>query len=491
MPNRLAPELLDRIAFLCEPRVAITLQREYVKRKLLSQLRKDTVRDWDHAQWLYQYNVQGDWANSAYALCAIEGDAVRMKWMDANYPCVERATALILAIQHNQLPIATYLCELGVQNFHACRLAAEKGDLPVVELLHSYRQHDVFSFCSLQVAACEGHVEVLRYLFTKFRPFIRRDNMRLLVAESIANDHIDILRYLITQGAVLTHYDMDLAAEYGFLDILMYLHDVSSAGCTYAAMDYAAGLGRLDIVRFLHENRTEGCSQHAIKVAAASGHVPVVRYLLRERLVNCTKEAVDLSASNGHLGVIYQFATRAPTFIDQTTVIAAATSGHAEVVMATLDVLRTHRPTEEDQAREAALNSAADNGRVNVVARILQFQRPRNMMPAFQLARSAYETHFLRYLRNIDAAKRAEIKKWVERETALRQERHESGVHEDLLLNDYLNYDYGWWMAIQARCDKYIRIRDLLISKDIALYDFWSDPFFPHPYLYNVVTTMH
>ncbi|KAG6953309.1 hypothetical protein JG687_00012474 [Phytophthora cactorum] len=55
----------------------------------------------------------------------------------------------------------------------------------------------------------------------------------------------------------ITTETMDLAAQYGYLEVVNWLHG-NSARCTAKAMDCAAGNGHLDVVKWLHENQMEG-----------------------------------------------------------------------------------------------------------------------------------------------------------------------------------------------------------------------------------------
>ena len=48
---------------------------------------------------------------------------------------------------------------------------------------------------------------------------------------------------------------------YGHLEVVKWLHENRTEGCSKCAMDWAAKNGHLDVVKFLHENRTEGCSK--------------------------------------------------------------------------------------------------------------------------------------------------------------------------------------------------------------------------------------
>jgi ankyrin repeat protein len=44
-------------------------------------------------------------------------------------------------------------------------------------------------------------------------------------------------------------------------------------------MNYAAMNGHLDVVRWLHEKISEGCTTRAMDYAARNGHIEVVKWL--------------------------------------------------------------------------------------------------------------------------------------------------------------------------------------------------------------------
>ena len=96
---------------------------------------------------------------------------------------------------------------------------------------------------------------------------------------------------------------MNLVAWSGHLDVVMWLHENRTEGCSYKAMDWAAGKGHLDVVKWLHENRTEGCSKYAMSLAAMHGHLDVVKWLHENRTEGCNKYAMDEAARNGYLDV--------------------------------------------------------------------------------------------------------------------------------------------------------------------------------------------
>lgn len=126
------------------------------------------------------------------------------------------------------------------------------------------------------------------------------------------------------------------AAEYGHLNIVIYLSK-QSFSCTTWAMDLAAKRGHLDIVEWLHNNRTEGCTTYAVDLAAMNGHTRVVKWLLDNRSEGGV-QAIDLAAKNGHLNMVVWLCKYKEDKNDERLVISndaidfALLNGHIEVV---------------------------------------------------------------------------------------------------------------------------------------------------------------
>ena len=76
---------------------------------------------------------------------------------------------------------------------------------------------------------------------------------------------------------------MDGSAAYGHLEMVKWLHQNRTEGCTTIAMGWAAGNGHLETVKWLHLNRTEGCTTGAI--SWAKGYIEIVKYLKENDLV--------------------------------------------------------------------------------------------------------------------------------------------------------------------------------------------------------------
>lgn len=76
----------------------------------------------------------------------------------------------------------------------------------------------------------------------------------------------DLLSHITSfqDGRPLSEWCGDMAVAYGHLSLLPHV-----TGFTARAMDLAARHGHLDVVKWLHENRSEGCTTDAMDLAAA------------------------------------------------------------------------------------------------------------------------------------------------------------------------------------------------------------------------------
>ncbi|KAG2951604.1 hypothetical protein PC128_g2800 [Phytophthora cactorum] len=174
----------------------------------------------------------------------------------------------------------------------------------------------------LCIAAEEGHVDVMQYLFDEGADDQYPDSL----FRAVRKGHLNAVKWLLNHHSYAELREdervIEEAARNGRLEIIQLLHDLdSSAGRkppsstqsaetsfwwsrSYSTMDLAASNGHLDVVQWLHLNRPRTCSSNAMDAAAANGYLDVVKWLHANRSEGCTKSAMDIAASNGHLDVI-------------------------------------------------------------------------------------------------------------------------------------------------------------------------------------------
>lgn len=119
---------------------------------------------------------------------------------------------------------------------------------------------------------------------------------------------LDMLNWLITRygpvyESVFLRNLMDTPAAYGYLHIIQYLNTYNYSAST-EAMDGSAGNGHFNVVKFLHDNRTEGCTQLAFDGAAENGHYHVMEWLYKNRTGRVSDEGMETAICNGHIEVV-------------------------------------------------------------------------------------------------------------------------------------------------------------------------------------------
>ncbi|EFA83701.1 hypothetical protein PPL_02768 [Heterostelium album PN500] len=113
-----------------------------------------------------------------------------------------------------------------------------------------------------------------------------------------ANNHLDIVKSLDMYAGSQTA--MNLAAENGHLETVIYLHNHRKEGCNHLAMDRALQNGCMDVVRFLHDNRTEGCTPTGIDKSLSYGQTAAIKFVVENRSERWTHNGLHSAVLNGH-----------------------------------------------------------------------------------------------------------------------------------------------------------------------------------------------
>ncbi|ETP03149.1 hypothetical protein F441_19864 [Phytophthora nicotianae CJ01A1] len=198
--------------------------------------------------------------------------------------------------------------------YPAIKAACTRGDLVIVRWLieHHYgreicrgNREDVEHDHFLCIAAEEGHVDVMQYLFDQgaddqypdsLLRAVRKGQLNAVkwllehhlytelwegervIEEAARNGRLEILKLLhgldssvgkkplarsveTSEWWSRSCYTLDVAASNGHLDIVQWLQLIRPKTCSSNAMDDAAANGQLEVVKWLHANRSEGCTE--------------------------------------------------------------------------------------------------------------------------------------------------------------------------------------------------------------------------------------
>ncbi|EGG16761.1 hypothetical protein DFA_07739 [Cavenderia fasciculata] len=210
--------------------------------------------------------------------------------------------------------------------------AAKNGHLSVIQFLDSIDkqvQPLIFTTQVMDNAASGGHKSLVEWLHQNRNEGGTERAIKL----ASENGHFDCVKYLVENMSIKkgTEEAMNMAALNGHYDIVVYLHQHSYI-CTTRAIDGAAAKGHLNIIKFLQENRTEGCSRGAMNISSANGHLDCVRFLHNHRSEGCTTDAMDEASANGHLSVVEYLHHNRSEGCTKYALDSAAKSNHLSIV---------------------------------------------------------------------------------------------------------------------------------------------------------------
>lgn len=219
------------------------------------------------------------------------------------------------------------------------------------------------SWGTMTIAAHHGFMDVVQWLFAEYcdDPDVDIFNLRRETAypymypmdAAASNGHLDVLKYLhelsttlevntrkrkrgdelVTEDKpICTAEAMAGAASGGHLATVQWLHDTRKLNCSSTAMEAAAGDGHLEVLQWLHQHSSEKCSTRTMDHAAAFGHLEVVKWLHQNTDAGCTTYAMDAAANAGYLDVVKWLHENRSEGCTASAMTGAAISGHMDVV---------------------------------------------------------------------------------------------------------------------------------------------------------------
>ncbi|KAL3665831.1 hypothetical protein V7S43_009257 [Phytophthora oleae] len=185
--------------------------------------------------------------------------------------------------------------------------AAIAGNLPIVKLLISrgFRVADFHSL--LDLAAAEGHLELLKWL-------VKQDFRSEGHGIQLSSKHLNVNTWLVESGLECgVEESFADACNEGSLSVVWWFVDYIDTrrvdlgvDTAQLAMNSAADNGHLEVVKWLIERglgrgpRTAS----AIHFAAISGHLEVAKYFHGQGFTDCNHDTLQIAVNGGYLAVV-------------------------------------------------------------------------------------------------------------------------------------------------------------------------------------------
>ncbi|KAL2914245.1 hypothetical protein HK105_206189 [Polyrhizophydium stewartii] len=200
---------------------------------------------------------------------------------------------IVAALRFNFNELALYLIQQELLQFRRSdfgeRLpaAAKDGRLEIIKFVFEMPGKATFLEETLTQAIVGGWVDVAHWLVTG----PAKDVWSPQLVECVAKSSLVMFGVLQQARSDLPTSDiMDAAACIGNLDLVQHMHE-RGFSCTTAAMDGAAENSHINVVRFLHDNRTEGCTRAGLARALNRSSPETLDLMLASPVSGSVKDA--------------------------------------------------------------------------------------------------------------------------------------------------------------------------------------------------------
>lgn len=174
-------------------------------------------------------------------------------------------------------------------------MARRYQSLSESEILECLKNGD--DLCDAEFVCKYGYLEVAKYLYNLGDVFHLGEGM----TAAIEYGQMNIVKWIFNNHPDFDEIDeepaLNWAAAFGQLEMLQYFAS-RNLYCSCEGANVAAGYGYLDVVKFLWETCNIQCTQDGIDFAQSAGHVHVVSYL-QEKGLRCSEDK-PLAAIHGH-----------------------------------------------------------------------------------------------------------------------------------------------------------------------------------------------
>jgi len=194
-----------------------------------------------------------DWGARTFSAAAERGNLEMVKYCVAN-GCPVNVLACAHAANYGHLECLKYLHEVAKAPWDSrtANWAASNGHLHILEYLVE-REYDEYNEFACANAAGNGHLDCLKYLHEEAKaPWDWKTANR-----AASNGHLHILEYLVERKYdefQYNEYVCVVAAEYGHLDCLKFLHETAKAPWDEWAVRYAHEYHHPECLQYLLDN---------------------------------------------------------------------------------------------------------------------------------------------------------------------------------------------------------------------------------------------
>jgi hypothetical protein len=227
---------------------------------------------WNNVRWGEKSRDEDEMMDQAWFCWQVAetNELELLKWAREEKECMWNENTIVTAALNGNLDILKYCLANECPGVHICCESAAQG----------------------------GQLECLKYLHEEVQAPWNASTAELAIE---SDNTLHIFEYLVEREYdEFSGFACIIAASYGKLDCLKYLHETAKAPWDYETASSAAQNGHLHILEYLVERKYDEFSELACENAACNGHLDCLKYLHETAKAPLNFRAVRYAIENNH-----------------------------------------------------------------------------------------------------------------------------------------------------------------------------------------------
>lgn len=148
-----------------------------------------------------------------------------------------------------------------------------------------------------------GNLEIIKYMYYK-KVIFDEDDIDICAE----NGYLDILIFLESKGINITNFTVLSAIERGKINVVKYIIKYKNTLFNFDWYIFAIEFNQFEIFKFLHISNCPFSSNfNILLVAACSGNLDIIKYIIDNVNFLITDSLITSAAANGHFDIVKYF----------------------------------------------------------------------------------------------------------------------------------------------------------------------------------------
>ncbi|EFA79808.1 hypothetical protein PPL_06627 [Heterostelium album PN500] len=273
-----------------------------------------------------------------YNECFLEYDEVSIEEKTYQYFKKLFLDSMLVAAEVGALHLIEYVERFFPYDLdyrYILEMAVQYGHLPIVKIYINkflyinclFENINNYNRFLMDIAAEYGQLEILKYLYFNRYPF-SKETCNL----AITNGHLNVIAFLYHNN-IQNEFSLNTAISYNQFEIVKFILINKIDNVSFTSLYLAVEKANFEILKFLIPNSSLiNLNQCLMEKASEIGSLEIIKYLSESTRAHCSTRVMDVACSNGHLNILLYLHFNRTEGCTQEALRLAILNNHLDVV---------------------------------------------------------------------------------------------------------------------------------------------------------------